>query len=182
MGHRSRTGSSTSVAVDAAGGGVSKQVPYKPVSAAQANSIDIIPARYFLDKDKPHNIYLIDVSPSSSVVASKHGNNVIKIWSLMLGSLQTSIKFSSYVNAQVRSREYFIRSHAVLSESATLIGITAGFGQSLEVWNWTKLQAPAGYRRGASVGCDAGRCLPQQLAARSRVQGFVVGAYPISSA
>ncbi|KAH8891571.1 hypothetical protein GQ53DRAFT_806511 [Thozetella sp. PMI_491] len=122
--------------------------------------LDIIPTRYFLDKEKGQNVFLLDVSPSCSVVASKHGNNMLKIWSLVLGSLQTNIKFTSYVNAQVRSREYFIRSHAILSESATLVGITTSFGHSIEVWNWTKkkkLQVIDDAHRWASVRADVYR-------------------------
>jgi hypothetical protein len=38
----------------------------------------------------------------------------------------------------VRSREYFIRSHAILSEKATLIAVTTHFGLTLEIYNFAK--------------------------------------------
>ena len=157
-GSRPRSPSISTRGASDGGGGSGLMVQTRP---APPNPLQIIPVRYFLDKDKAQNIYLVDVSPSASIVASKNGNNVIKIWSLMLGSLQTSIKFTSYVNAQVRSREYFLRSHAILSESATLVGVTAGFGQALEVWNWTKrkrLQVIDEAHRWAAVRADVYRC------------------------
>lgn len=83
-------------------------------------------------------IYFLDVSSSSATLASKHGNNVVKLWSLDTGEVQSVLKFSSYTDAQSRSREYLIKSHAILSETSKLIAIAAKFGRSIEIWNWDK--------------------------------------------
>lgn len=50
----------------------------------------------------------------------------------------STIKVPFYVQAQPRSRENFIRSHAILSEALNLIAIASGFGHTLEIWNWAK--------------------------------------------
>ncbi|KAM7215096.1 hypothetical protein V8F06_009550 [Rhypophila decipiens] len=87
-------------------------------------------------KDK--NVYFFDVTGASTTLASKHGNNVIRVWSVGSGTLQSVIKFKSLTTAQVRGRNYFVRSHAILSEPSCLIGIASGFGDSLELWDWAK--------------------------------------------
>lgn len=43
-----------------------------------------------------------------------------------------------YVLAQPRSRDNFIRSHAILSEALNLVAIASEFGHTLEIWNWAK--------------------------------------------
>ncbi|KAM7207260.1 hypothetical protein V8F20_002322 [Naviculisporaceae sp. PSN 640] len=89
-------------------------------------------------KAKDKNVYFFDVTGASTTLASKHGNNVIRVWSVGSGSLQSVIKFKSLTTAQVRGRNYFVRSHAILSEPSCLIGIASGFGDSLELWDWAK--------------------------------------------
>ncbi|KAM7182969.1 hypothetical protein V8F33_013898 [Rhypophila sp. PSN 637] len=106
--------------------------------AAYASPIDIVPTRHLTDKGKPHDVFHIDASPTSSFIATKHSNNHIKIWSVPKNSVHSNTKITSYVTPQARSREYFIRSHAILSESATLIGITTHFGFNLEIHNFSK--------------------------------------------
>ncbi|KAJ6785218.1 hypothetical protein PWT90_02952 [Aphanocladium album] len=90
------------------------------------------------DKKVNNSVHYLDISPTATVMASKHGNNLVKIWSLASGELQSAIKFSSYTEARSRSREYLIRSHAILSESSTLVAIATRFGRSIEIYNWTK--------------------------------------------
>lgn len=90
------------------------------------------------DKKINNTVHYLDVAPTATILASKHGNNLIKVWSLASGELQNSIKFSSYTEAGSRSRDYLIRSHAILSESSTLIAVATRFGRSIEIFNWTK--------------------------------------------
>ncbi|KAF4119827.1 hypothetical protein GMORB2_4493 [Geosmithia morbida] len=90
------------------------------------------------EKRKANSIYHIDMSLSSSTVATKHGNNIIKFWSVPTGSLFTSVKVQAYIEARSRSRDYIIRSHTILSESAQLAAIATHFGRTIEIWNFTK--------------------------------------------
>ena len=100
--------------------------------------IDIIPTRHLTDKGKPHDVFHIDCSPTSSYISTKHSNNHIKIWSVIKNTVHSNTKVTSYVTPQARSREYFINSHTILSESATLIAITTHFGFNLEIHNFSK--------------------------------------------
>lgn len=91
------------------------------------------------DEKKINNsVHYLDISPAGTILASKHGNNLIKMWSMASGELHSAVKFSSYTEARSRSREYMIRSHAILSESSTLIAIATRFGRSIEIFNWAK--------------------------------------------
>lgn len=90
------------------------------------------------DKRTNNSVHYLDVSPTSSVLASKHGNNIVKVWSLASGDVLNTIKFSSYTEAKSRSRDYLIRSHAILSESSNLIAIATRFGRSIDIYDWTK--------------------------------------------
>ncbi|KAK3292904.1 uncharacterized protein B0H64DRAFT_363144 [Chaetomium fimeti] len=100
--------------------------------------ITVTPKRHLTDKSRGSEVLHIDTSPTSSYVATKHSNKLVKIWSISKNALHGTIKITSYVQPRVRSREYFIRSHAILSENATLIGITTHFGLTLEIWNFAK--------------------------------------------
>ncbi|KAK4148815.1 hypothetical protein C8A00DRAFT_19415 [Chaetomidium leptoderma] len=108
-----------------------KQSPHRP-------PIEISPKRHLTDKGKGSEILHIDTSPTACFVATKHSNKFVKIWSISKNALHGTIKITSYVQPRVRSREYFIRSHAILSENATLIGITTHFGLTLEIYNFAK--------------------------------------------
>ncbi|KAG6041455.1 hypothetical protein E4U41_004189 [Claviceps citrina] len=91
------------------------------------------------DKRIKNSVHYLDVSPTSSTLASKHGNNHVKVWNLHAGgALVNSIKFSSYTEARSRGRDYLIRSHAILSESCKLIAISTKFGSSVEIWDWER--------------------------------------------
>ncbi|KAL6890453.1 hypothetical protein GGI43DRAFT_220444 [Trichoderma evansii] len=90
------------------------------------------------DDKKNGPIHYLDMSSSLSTIATKHGNNIIKVWSTAGGTVQQIIKFSSYTAAQSRSREYLIRSHAILAEPTNLIAIATRFGRLIEIWNWSK--------------------------------------------
>ncbi|KAG7294032.1 hypothetical protein NEMBOFW57_004094 [Staphylotrichum longicolle] len=100
--------------------------------------VEIAPKRHLTDKGKGSEILHIDTSPTACFVATKHSNKFVKIWSTSKNALHGTIKITSYVQPRLRSREYFIRSHAILSENATLIGITTHFGLTLEVYNFAK--------------------------------------------
>ncbi|EGX94583.1 WD40 repeat-like-containing domain [Cordyceps militaris CM01] len=90
------------------------------------------------DKKVNNSVHYLDISPSATVLASKHGHNLVKVWSLASGELQNVIKFSSYTEAKSRSRDYMIRSHAILSEASTLIAIATRFGRSISIFDWTR--------------------------------------------
>ncbi|EAQ83458.1 hypothetical protein CHGG_09862 [Chaetomium globosum CBS 148.51] len=113
-------------------------VPAPTQRSPHQPGIEVIPKRHLTDKDKSSEILHIDTSPTASYVATKHSNKLVKIWSIPKNALHGTIKITSYVQPRVRSREYFIRSHAILSENATLIGITTHFGLTLEIWNFAK--------------------------------------------
>lgn len=117
--------------------------PKPTVSTVSEDSsgLEIIPVRRLepSDKDSAHGVYSIDTSPTSTVLASRHGKTQVNLWDLTSGcDLITTIKVSSNVQAQPRSRENFIRSHAILSETLNLVVITSGFGHTLEIHNWAK--------------------------------------------
>ncbi|KAK7735272.1 hypothetical protein SLS53_007663 [Cytospora paraplurivora] len=91
------------------------------------------------DKDSAYGVYSIETSPTSTNLASRHGKSCINIWEIQSGyTLISTIKVPFYVQAQPRSRDNFIRSHAILSEALNLIAITSCFGHTLEIWNWAK--------------------------------------------
>lgn len=106
----------------------------------QLSSLEISFKSLIVSEDKRINnsVHYLDVSSTSSTLATKHGNNIIKVWSLDTGDVQSIIKFSSYTEAQSRSRDYLIRSHAILSETSRLIAIATRFGRSIDIWNWEK--------------------------------------------
>ncbi|KAK4133656.1 hypothetical protein BT67DRAFT_434641 [Trichocladium antarcticum] len=108
--------------------------------ARNSFALDIVPWKQLESNDKPGkdpSVFFFDISTTSATLASKHGNNIIKVWSVGSGEVQ-NIKISCYTTAQPRSREYFVRSHAILSEPSNLIAVAAGFGDSLEIWDWGK--------------------------------------------
>ncbi|KAK4145560.1 uncharacterized protein C8A04DRAFT_10446 [Dichotomopilus funicola] len=113
---------------------------------------------------KEPSVFFFDISTTSATLASKHGNNIIRIWSVGSGEVQNTLKISCYTNAQPRSREYFVRSHAILSEPSNLIAIATGFGDTLEIWDWgkkKKLQSMDNANRWAAVRSnvmEAGWC------------------------
>ncbi|KAK4126828.1 hypothetical protein N657DRAFT_610888 [Parathielavia appendiculata] len=109
------------------GSSIVSLVPWKQLAAAK--------------NEKPlkePSVYFFDISTTSATLASKHGNNIIRIWSVGSGEVQNTLKISCYTNAGPRSREYFVRSHAILSEPSNLIAIATGFGDTLEIWDWGK--------------------------------------------
>ncbi|KAK4040124.1 hypothetical protein C8A01DRAFT_46522 [Parachaetomium inaequale] len=113
-------------------------VPAPALQSPHQPRIEITPKRHLTHKGKGSEVLHIDTSPGSCYVATKHSNKLVKIWSISKNALHGTIKITSYVQPRVRSREYFIRSHAILSENATLIGITTHFGLTLEIWNFAK--------------------------------------------
>lgn len=114
-----------------------------PATAQQLQTttqgIDVVPSKLLSPNDKDRgSVFYIDVSPSSTVLASKQGNQMIRLWDVPQGTLASSVQIRFYVQTQPRSRDYFVRSHAILSETATLIAIATAFGHTLEIWNWAR--------------------------------------------
>ncbi|KAK4151530.1 hypothetical protein C8A00DRAFT_17061 [Chaetomidium leptoderma] len=117
--------------------------PPQPMQPQHASSlVNLVPWKQLVaSNEKPlkePSVYFFDISTTSATLASKHGNNIIRIWSVGSGEVQNNLKINCYTTAQPRSREYFVRSHAILSEPSNLIAIAAGFGDSLEIWDWGK--------------------------------------------
>lgn len=111
------------------------------LSEETSQSFEVVASRSLEQADKDTSqggVYCIDTSPASTCLASRHGKFHIKLWDLPSGPMFTTIKVPFYVQVQPRSREFFIRSHAILSETLNLIAIATGFGQTLEIWNWAK--------------------------------------------
>lgn len=107
----------------------------------QSHRAELVPVRHLTDKGKASDVFHIDCSPTASYLATKHSNNTVKIWAIAKNTVHSTIKIKSYVPAQPRSREYFVRSHSILSEGPTspcFIGITTHFGLDLEIYNFTK--------------------------------------------
>ncbi|ROW06745.1 hypothetical protein VMCG_04024 [Cytospora schulzeri] len=110
-------------------------------TASEDIGVDVTPLRRLdpIDKDSAYGVYSIITSPTSANLASRHGKSCINIWDIQSGYILIStIKVPFYVQAQPRSRENFIRSHAILSEALNLIAITSAFGHTLEIWNWAR--------------------------------------------
>jgi hypothetical protein len=125
-------------------------------SQGTTSPLHVVPWKHLVS-DKPlkeSTLYYFDISTTSATLASKHGNNIIRVWSVANGEVIRDLKFSCYTTAQARSREYFVRSHAILSEPASMIAIAAGFGDSIEIWDWNrkkKLQSLSHANRWAAV-------------------------------
>lgn len=111
------------------------------VSEFSSTELEIVPLRSLENDDKEAfhgGVYAIETSADSTVLAGRYGKFHIKVWDLESHSSSTTIKVPFYVQVQPRSRDYFIRSHAILSETHSLIAISVGFGQNIEIWNWSK--------------------------------------------
>lgn len=113
------------------------------------------------DKGEGHHastVFFVDTSPAAYVLASKHGDKTIRVHGLPQGDLQASLRINSYVQMRDRSRDFFVTSHAVLSETRRLLAAAARFGDTLEVWDWARrrrVQALGGvYRWAVAKGRD----------------------------
>ncbi|KAJ4417915.1 hypothetical protein N0V82_005872 [Gnomoniopsis sp. IMI 355080] len=130
------------------------------VSEYSPTELDILPLGCLNIEDKEVSqggVYSIDTSADSTILASRHGKSHIGVWDLRTNTLSTTIKVTFYIQIQPRSRDYFVRSHAVLSETLNLIAISTAFGQSVEIWNWSnrkKIQTISNAMRWAAVRSD----------------------------
>ncbi|KAF4976026.1 hypothetical protein FZEAL_7258, partial [Fusarium zealandicum] len=88
-------------------------------------------------KKKAATVHYLNLSKSACLLSSKHGKNIVKVWSVSEGIVLATIKFVAYTEPQSRCRDYLIRSHAIISEAASLIVVATRFGRTLEIWNWT---------------------------------------------
>lgn len=146
---------------------------------------ELVPSRRLehTEKDTTQSgVYHVDTSPASTTLASRHGKFHVKVWDLPSGALLTTIKVPFYVQMQPRSREFFIRSHTILSETLNLVAIATGFGQNLEIWNWArkkKVQTLSNAHRWAAVKAelhDDARPLPL---ATYREDDDTISLYPV---
>lgn len=138
----------------------------------------------FNEKGSGHAVtaFHVDVSPASYIVASKHGDKTMKIFGLPLSNVQSSIKVNFWVSMQPRSRDFFVSSHAILSETSALIAVASGFGNSLEIWNWErkkKLQSIDAAFRWAAVKADIYDAKFPPLACY-RETGDAIDLYPVT--
>lgn len=151
------------------------------------HAIDIVPIQrlHFADKDgSDAPVYALETSPNSTILASRHDKFHVRIADSSTGECLATIKVPFYVQMQVRSREFFIRSHHVLSETLGLVAIATNFGQTIEVWNWVKnkkVQTINDAYRWAAVRDSVfeSRCFPL---ATYRSDDDMINLYPISDA
>lgn len=113
----------------------------------------------FKEKGDGHavTVYFVDISPASYILASKHGDKSIKLYGLPQCNVQAALKINFYIQMRERSRDFFVTSHSILSETRSLIAISTGFGQSLEIWDWAlkkKLQVIESVQRWAGAKTD----------------------------
>ncbi|CAH0036737.1 unnamed protein product [Clonostachys solani] len=94
--------------------------------------------QFRVEKRKGNSIIYIDASASGPTFATKHGKNLLRFWSIGSGLLTGAVKFSAYIDAHPRSRDYLVRSHAILSERDRLVAISTRFGRTVEMWDWAK--------------------------------------------
>lgn len=138
----------------------------------------------FNEKGSGHAVtaFQVDVSPASYIVASKHGDKTMKIFGLPLSNVISSFKVNFYVSMQPRSRDFFVNSHAILSETSALIAVASGFGNGLEIWNWErkkKLQSIDAAFRWAAVKADIYDTKTPPLACY-RESGDAIDLYPVN--
>ncbi|OIW26277.1 hypothetical protein CONLIGDRAFT_543476, partial [Coniochaeta ligniaria NRRL 30616] len=105
---------------------------------------------------KGPGIHHIEISPTGSTIATQHASNTIKVWSITTGAVEGLIKYSSKVQPGPRSRMYFLRPHAIMSENSTLVAITASYGNTIELWNWTKKKRIQSIDHAARWACYPG--------------------------
>ncbi|TPX16185.1 uncharacterized protein E0L32_004180 [Thyridium curvatum] len=130
-----------------------------PLSPKHVTQMKMYPTNSKIPGERDQPALQMDLSPSSTILSYRSGNNVLKIWSLSDEGerLEASIKFSFLVKAQTRSRDFFVRSHAILAEPTNLVAIATGFGTTVEVHNWQrkkKVQSFSDADRWASVRSD----------------------------
>jgi len=87
---------------------------------------------------KTNMVHFLDISQPGAIVATKHGNAILKFWNVSTGQLRSTIKISAYTEAHSRGREYLIRSHTILSEANQLAAIATRFGRSIEIWSFAE--------------------------------------------
>jgi hypothetical protein len=80
----------------------------------------------------------------------------VKVWSITTGAVEGMIKYSSKTQPGPRSRMYFLRPHAIMSEASTLVAITTSFGNTIEFWNWTKKKKIQSIDHAARWACVPG--------------------------
>lgn len=117
--------------------------------------IEIVPAEGLSDGKGP-GIHHIEISPTGSTIATQHASNTVKVWSVTTGAVEGFVKYSSKVQPGPRSRMYFVRPLAIMSENSTLVAISASFGNTIEVWNWNKKKRLQSIDHAARWACYPG--------------------------
>lgn len=151
-----------------------------------APNADLVRTKLLSSKEKGEGhavtVYFVDISPASYILASKHGDKSIRIYGLPQCNVQAVLKINFYVQMRERSRDFFVTSHTILSETRSLIAISTGFGQTLEVWNWAlkkKLQAIESVYRWAGAQTDICEAGFHPLACYNEAED-AIRMYPIS--
>ncbi|KAL1868927.1 hypothetical protein Daus18300_005763 [Diaporthe australafricana] len=162
------------------------EVPLRYQHKSPPAAIDLVRTKMlsFNEKGSGHAVtaFHVDVSPASYIVASKHGDKTIKIFGLPLSNVQASVKVNFWVSMQPRSRDFFVTSHAILSETSALVAVASGFGNSLEVWSWErrkKLQSVDAALRWAAARADIYDAKFPPLACY-REAGDAIDLYPVA--
>ena len=122
-----------------------------------AQQIELVPVEGLSDCKAPE-IFQMDISPSGTILASQHANHSIKIWSVTTGGVESTVSPRAKFRTGPRTRMYFIRSHAIVSEASTLLAVSASFGNTVEVWDWSRrrrVQSIDRAARWASARADA---------------------------
>ena len=114
--------------------------PLKP--RLPSHRLEITPAKHLTNKGKNQDITHIDISPTGTLGATRHTSKQLKVWSMTRNVVTSIIKTTSYVPPRTRSREYFVRSHAILSEAAGFIAVSTHFGFTLEIYSIAKPSSP----------------------------------------
>lgn len=135
------------------------------------------------DKTEGHasTVFFIDTSPASYLLVSKHGDKTIKVHGLPQCNLQASLKVNFYVQMQDRTRDFFVTSHAIFSETRSLLATATRFGDTLEVWNWAlhkRIQTLDSVNRWAVAKCDIYETRFSPLACYREVEDAVY-LYPV---
>lgn len=151
------------------------------------HSVDVVPIQRLdvAGKDGVDGpVYAIETSPDSTILASRHDKFHIRLFDSSTGESLATIKVPFYLQMQMRSREFFVRSHHVISETLGLVAIATGFGQTIEIWNWVKnkkVQTINNAYRWAAVRDTVfeSRCFPL---ATYRSDDDVINLHPVSDA
>lgn len=161
------------------------QVPPQTPTERSEHQIQLVQSEGLSD-GKNSEILHLDISPSGCTLASQHTGHVIKIWSVTTGAVECTISPRVKFQASMRSRMYFIHSHAIISETSTLIAVSASFGNTIEVWNWARRKKIQSIDHAARWACVRSEVNPRPLAVyrseTNRIDLFATAARDVDAA